>query len=129
MTTIRQHPALLIEDVDSGDGTAFRRRPRSRRLDLKLECNIDDSTARCSALCSRPHSDRRSRRPFLPVFMKKKNRPATSLPSFAMTPTARRSSIVFAETTTIGIRRQRMERSVMDVSWRDVGLKLRHRAR
>ena len=57
---------------------------------------------------------------FLPVFMKK-NRPAYELAIIC--DDAHREAlerIVFAETTTIGIRRQRMERSVMDVSWRDV---------
>ena len=57
---------------------------------------------------------------FLPVFMKK-NRPAYELA--VICDEAHREALerlVFAETTTIGIRRQRMERSVMSVSWRDV---------
>lgn len=87
----------------------------------KLECNIDDSTGEMlgAVLDDLMAAGARDAH-FLPVFMKK-NRPAYELAIIC--DDAHREAlerIVFAETTTIGIRRQRMERSVMDVSWRDV---------
>lgn len=107
--------ALLIEDVDSGDGTA------SGDWIWKLECNIDDSTGEMlGAVLEDLMATGARDAHFLPVFMKK-NRPAYELAIIC--DDAHREAlerIVFAETTTIGIRRQRMERSVMDVSWRDV---------
>ncbi|KUH59624.1 hypothetical protein AUL39_04155 [Tractidigestivibacter scatoligenes] len=87
----------------------------------KLECNIDDSTGEMLGAVLEDLMAAGARDAhFLPVFMKK-NRPAYELAIIC--DDAHREAlerIVFAETTTIGIRRQRMERSVMDVSWRDV---------
>lgn len=113
--------ALLIEDVDSGDGTASSAAPAPGDWIWKLECNIDDSTGEMLGAVLEDLMAAGARDAhFLPVFMKK-NRPAYELAIIC--DDAHREAlerIVFAETTTIGIRRQRMERSVMDVSWRDV---------
>lgn len=113
--------ALLIEDVDSGDGTASGAAPAPGDWIWKLECNIDDSTGEMlGAVLEDLMATGARDAHFLPVFMKK-NRPAYELAIIC--DDAHREAlerIVFAETTTIGIRRQRMERSVMDVSWRDV---------
>ena len=113
--------ALLIEDVDSGDGTASGSAPAHCYWIWKLECNIDDSTGEMlGAVLEDLIATGARDAHFLPVFMKK-NRPAYELAIIC--DDAHREAlerIVFAETTTIGIRRQRMERSVMDVSWRDV---------
>lgn len=87
----------------------------------KLECNIDDSTGEMLGAVLEDLMAAGARDAhFLPVFMKK-NRPAYEL-AIICDDDHREAleRIVFAETTTIGIRRQRMERSVMDVSWRDV---------
>ena len=87
----------------------------------KLECNIDDSTGEMLGAVLEDLMAAGARDAhFLPVFMKK-NRPAYEL-AIICDDVHRQAleRIVFAETTTIGIRRQRMERSVMDVSWRDV---------
>lgn len=112
--------ALLIEDVDSGDGTASGAAPAPGDWMRKLECNIDDSTGEMLGAVLEDLMAAGARDAhFLPVFMKK-NRPAYELAIIC--DDAHREAlerIVFAETTTIGIRRQRMERSVMDVSWRD----------
>lgn len=126
--------ALLIEEMDSGDGTAFGAAPASGDATSssgapalapgdwiwKLECNIDDSTGEMLGAVLEDLMAAGARDAhFLPVFMKK-NRPAYELAIIC--DDAHREAlerIVFAETTTIGIRRQRMERSVMDVSWRD----------
>jgi uncharacterized protein (TIGR00299 family) protein len=132
--------ALLIEEMDSGDDTApgaglahgvapsFAGTPvlagsASAPGDWiwKLECNIDDSTGEMLGAVLEDLMAAGARDAhFLPVFMKK-NRPAYELAIIC--DDAHREAlerIVFSETTTIGIRRQRMERSVMDVSWRDV---------
>jgi uncharacterized protein (TIGR00299 family) protein len=104
--------ALLIEEAAA---------PAPGDWIWKLECNIDDSTGEMlgAVLDDLMAAGARDAH-FLPVFMKK-NRPAYELAIIC--DDAHREAlerIVFAETTTIGIRRQRMERSVMDVSWRDV---------
>jgi uncharacterized protein (TIGR00299 family) protein len=132
--------ALLIEEMDSGDGTAFGDAPAPGDAPSssgapalapgasapgdwiwKLECNIDDSTGEILGAVLEDLMAAGARDAhFLPVFMKK-NRPAYELAIIC--DDAHREAlerIVFAETTTIGIRRQRMERSVMEVSWRDV---------
>lgn len=85
----------------------------------KLECNIDDSTGEMlgAVLTDLMEAGARDAH-FLPVYMKK-NRPAYELA--VICDDGHREAledIVFRETTTIGIRRQRMERSIMDVSFR-----------
>lgn len=104
--------ALLIEEGDA---------PAPGDWIWKLECNIDDSTGEMLGAVLEDLMAAGARDAhFLPVFMKK-NRPAYELAIIC--DDAHREAlerIVFAETTTIGIRRQRMERSVMDVSWCDV---------
>lgn len=121
--------ALLIEEADgAGDGAVpggvpapGGGAPIPGEWIWKLECNIDDSTgemlgAVLEGLMAAGARDAH----FLPVFMKK-NRPAYELAVICDDDHREAlERIVFAETTTIGIRRQRMERSVMDVSWRDV---------
>lgn len=116
--------ALLIEEGDApapGDGTASGTASAPGDWIWKLECNIDDSTGEMLGAVLEDLMAAGARDAhFLPVFMKK-NRPAYELAIIC--DDAHREAlerIVFAETTTIGIRRQRMERSVMDVSWRDV---------
>lgn len=131
--------ALLIEEMDSGDDMASGAGPTHSAAPSsddapahggapapgdwiwKLECNIDDSTGEMLGAVLEDLMAAGARDAhFLPVFMKK-NRPAYELAIIC--DDAHREAlerIVFSETTTIGIRRQRMERSVMDVSWRDV---------
>lgn len=87
----------------------------------KLECNIDDSTGEMLGAVLQHLMDAGARDAhFLPVFMKK-CRPAYELAVICddehREPVEK---IIFNETTTIGIRRQRMERSIMDVSFREV---------
>ena len=121
--------ALLIEEADAGGDTAASdasaapgpSAPAPGDWIWKLECNIDDSTGEMLGAVLEDLMAAGARDAhFLPVFMKK-NRPAYELAIIC--DDAHREAlerIVFSETTTIGIRRQRMERSVMDVSWRDV---------
>jgi uncharacterized protein (TIGR00299 family) protein len=112
--------ALLIEEVDvPAPGVPLV--PAPGDWIWKLECNIDDSTGEMLGAVLEDLMAAGARDAhFLPVFMKK-NRPAYELA--VICDEAHREALerlVFAETTTIGIRRQRMERSVMSVSWRDV---------
>ena len=112
--------ALLIEEVDvPAPGVPLA--PAPGDWIWKLECNIDDSTGEMLGAVLEDLMAAGARDAhFLPVFMKK-NRPAYELA--VICDEAHREALerlVFAETTTIGIRRQRMERSVMSVSWRDV---------
>lgn len=112
--------ALLIEEVHvPAPGVPLA--PAPGDWIWKLECNIDDSTGEMLGAVLEDLMAAGARDAhFLPVFMKK-NRPAYELA--VICDEAHREALerlVFAETTTIGIRRQRMERSVMSVSWRDV---------
>ncbi len=123
--------ALLIEEVDvPAPGAPLAPAPDAPLAPgtsapgdwiWKLECNIDDSTGEMLGAVLEDLMAAGARDAhFLPVFMKK-NRPAYELAIIC--DEAHREALerlVFAETTTIGIRRQRMERSVMNVSWRDV---------
>ena len=120
--------ALLIEEVDVpapgaplAAGTSAPGTAAPGDWIWKLECNIDDSTGEMLGAVLEDLMAAGARDAhFLPVFMKK-NRPAYELAIIC--DEAHREALerlVFAETTTIGIRRQRMERSVMNVSWRDV---------
>lgn len=120
--------ALLIEEVDApvpdaplASGTSAPGTAAPGDWIWKLECNIDDSTGEMLGAVLEDLMAAGARDAhFLPVFMKK-NRPAYELAIIC--DEAHREALerlVFAETTTIGIRRQRMERSVMNVSWRDV---------
>ena len=82
---------------------------------VKLETDIDDSTGEELGFVMEKLYEAGAREVhFSPIFMKK-NRPAYELVVICM-PEDRESleSIIFSETTTIGIRRQMMERSVLD---------------
>ena len=80
----------------------------------KLECNIDDCTGEALGYCMGKllRSGARDVH-YIPVYMKK-NRPAYQLDVICDDKTRETlENIIFAETTTIGIRRCRMERTVM----------------
>lgn len=91
-------------------------RDRTQKQDsvYKLETNIDDCTGEMLGYVMERLLAAGARDVhYMPVFMKK-NRPAYQLNVIcdeALAPTM--EEIIFAETTTIGIRRQRMERSVL----------------
>ncbi len=82
---------------------------------VKLEANIDDSTGEQLAYCMECLREAGARDvSFLPVYMKK-NRPAYELHVIcALQDVTRLEQIIFRQTTTIGIRRCRMERTVME---------------
>ena len=80
----------------------------------KLECNIDDCTGEALGYCMGKllRSGARDVH-YIPVYMKK-NRPAYQLDVICDDTTRETlENIIFAETTTIGIRRCRMDRTVM----------------
>lgn len=80
----------------------------------KLECNIDDCTGETLGYCMGKLLQAGARDVhYIPVYMKK-NRPAYQLDVICDDTTRETlENIMFAETTTIGIRRCRMERTVM----------------
>ena len=80
----------------------------------KLETNIDDCTGEALGYVMQRLLDAGARDVhYIPVFMKK-NRPAYQLNVICMREDMEKlEEIIFKETTTIGIRRQRMERSVL----------------
>lgn len=82
---------------------------------VKLECNIDDSSGEALGYTSERLFEAGARDVFYtPVYMKK-NRPAYMLTVICRDSDAdRMEDIMFRETTTIGIRRTHVERSVMD---------------
>ena len=97
--------AMLIEDASAaGDEIC------------KLESNIDDCTGEIAGLSDGAPVPRAGARDvhYTPVFMKK-NRPAWQL-NVICDPKDRESmeEIIFAETTTIGIRRINMQRTVLE---------------
>lgn len=82
---------------------------------VKLECNIDDCSGETLGYASKKLFEAGARDVFfIPVYMKK-NRP-----SYMLTVICRDSDagimekIIFSETTTIGIRRSHVERTIMD---------------
>ena len=81
---------------------------------LKLECNIDDCTGEALGYAMELLLENGARDVhYIPVYMKK-NRPAYQLDVICDDTTRETlENIIFAETTTIGIRRCRMERTVM----------------
>ncbi len=88
---------------------------------MKLEANIDDSTGEQLAHCMSLLMEAGARdASFVPLYMKK-NRPAYEIHVIcAQEDVDRMERILFRETTTIGIRRVRMERTVMDRETRAV---------
>ncbi len=95
--------AMLIEEPEEEEDTI-----------LKLETNLDDCTGEALGHVMEHLMEAGARDVFYtPVYMKK-NRPGWLL-SVICTPAQREAleRIIFTDTTTIGIRRQRMERSVL----------------
>ena len=87
----------------------------------KLESNIDDCTGETLGYVMQRLFDAGARDVhYMPVFMKK-NRPAYQLNVICSEEDIEKlEEIIFMETTTIGIRRQRMERSVLNREIKEV---------
>ena len=95
----------------------------------KLECNIDDCTGEALGYCMGKllRSGARDVH-YIPVYMKK-NRPAYQLDVICDDTTRETlENIIFAETTTIGIRRCRMERTVMKREFATIATEYGHAA-
>ena len=95
----------------------------------KLECNIDDCTGEALGYCMGKllRSGARDVH-YIPVYMKK-NRPAYQLDVICDDKTRETlENIIFAETTTIGIRRCRMERTVMKREFATIATEYGHAA-
>ena len=80
----------------------------------KLECDVDDSTGeQLGYAMDRLYAEGAREAHYCPVFMKK-NRPGWELTVICDEESRNRlEQVIFEETTTIGIRRQRMERSIL----------------
>jgi uncharacterized protein (TIGR00299 family) protein len=134
-------PALTIDRIGYGAGTreldpvpnvlrivVGTRQPASAGVDgdlarsiIKVECEIDDMNPQLFGAVS----DRLTAAGALDVFLTpvqmKKGRPGTLVTTLA--PPDRREAVVdvlFRETTTIGVRVERVEREVLDRQWVDV---------
>lgn len=103
------------------DNIEVRRRKRSQQQVTdsgdkicKLECNLDDCSGEILGYTMERLMDEGALDVcYLPIYMKK-NRPAYLLTVLCRpTDQSRMEQIIFAETTTIGIRRQMMERTVL----------------
>ncbi len=107
--------AMLIRPADgSMEGSYISSGKTSSDNIIKLECNIDDSTGEQLGYCMEQLMEAGARDVFYTAIQMKKNRPAYLLS--VITDDSHLSEmerIIFTETTTIGIRRQRLERHVM----------------
>lgn len=109
---------LIDEDVPTRAGeapVAPAADPRAAESCVcKLECDIDDATSESLAYAAERLMAEGAREVhWLPIFTKK-GRPAYQLQVIAAPEDAGRlESVIFAETTTIGLRRQRMGRTVL----------------
>ena len=103
--------AMLIENTDRKDEDCI----------YKLETNIDDCTGEALGYVMQRLFDAGARDVhYIPVWMKK-NRPAYELNVIcAKEDIDKLEQIIFEETTTIGIRRMKMERTVLDRKIRTV---------
>lgn len=130
--------AMLIEELDARVGAAAREpRPslsaetQAPNCIVKLECDIDDCSPEVLAYAAERLREAGARElHWLPIFCKK-GRPAYQLqvivePSDVL----RMEEIILSETTTIGIRRQQMERTCLpraiesvETPWGDVLVK------
>jgi uncharacterized protein (TIGR00299 family) protein len=136
-------PAMIIERVGYGAGHRdFPRQPNVLRVIVgerraatgtagapasdgesvvKIECEIDDMNPQWFGPASDHLFDAGALDVFLTAVQMKKGRPGTLLTVLA--PEARRSAIcelLFRETTTLGVRFERMERETLDRRWESV---------
>lgn len=110
----RQEPAGMRQ---TAHGLLVREKSGGEDRICQLECNIDDSTGEMMGLAMERLFEAGARDVrFAPVFMKK-NRPAYELKVICTQESAAQmEEVIFQNTTTIGIRRQSMERSVLERS-------------
>ena len=113
--------AMIIEERKADPkadraGTDAQDHPEGAKKDTiwKLECDIDDSTGeQLGYAMERLYAEGAREAHYMPVFMKK-NRPGWELTVICDEEhLARMEKVIFAETTTIGIRKQEMERSIL----------------
>jgi len=102
---LQKENVLVTEDIKS----------KNSDIIYKLESNIDDCSGEALGYTMDRLLEAGARDVhYIPVFMKK-NRPAYQLNVICLeSDISKLEQIIFEETTTIGIRRQRMERTVLD---------------
>ncbi len=102
--------AMFIEPVSVGCGEPA----AGEDVIYKLECNLDDCSGEALGYTFQQLMEAGAKDVFyMPVFMKK-NRPAYQLNVICrQADIGKLEQLIFQETTTIGIRRQRMERTVL----------------
>lgn len=105
--------AMMIEDIDVMEDMENMYSGEADTI-YKLESNIDDCTGEALGYVLERLMEEGARDVhYMPVYMKK-NRPGYQLNVICEEKDiARLESIIFKETTTIGIRRQKMERSIL----------------
>ena len=114
--------AMLIDDLSSPHTPS----ELSTEIDAphaitKLECDIDDASPEVLAYAAERLREAGAREVhWLPIFCKK-GRPGVQLQVIASNEDVERlQDIMFQETTTVGVRRQRMERTVLPRSFEQV---------
>lgn len=126
-TTERLPQNYKIEKIGIGAGKRNYERPSLLRAMLiseeekeadticKLECNVDDSSGEALGYCMEQLFAAGARDvSYIPLFMKK-NRPAYQLNVICKEEdVSKLEEVIFAETTTIGIRRVKMERTILE---------------
>ncbi len=107
--------------VSGRDGCAGTQEVQAADCIVKLEANIDDATGEELGHCLECLMEAGAKdASFVPVYMKK-NRPAYEVHVICMPrDVSRMEAILFRETTTIGIRRVWMERTLMEREFRQV---------
>lgn len=114
--------AMLLSDGEKDPAQKTSNAVDSEQVIYKLESNIDDCSGEVLGYLLEQLIENGARDVhYIPVFMKK-NRPAYLLNVICMeAEIPKLEQIIFAETTTIGIRRIKMERSVLERKTMTVG--------
>ena len=106
--------AMILEERGQGTAkTCTQERPQRDTI-WKLECDVDDSTGeQLGYAMDRLFAEGAREAHYSPIFMKK-SRPGWELTVICDAEHLQRiEQVIFAETTTIGIRKQEMERSIL----------------
>ncbi len=113
--------ALLIDELPASAPSAPEQVPGTPVHVVKLECDIDDCSSEVLAYAAERLRDAGAREVHWLSVYTKKNRPAYQLQVIAAPEDVERlEAIIFAETTTIGVRRSAWDRTVLSRTFESV---------